>query len=212
MEMHDVTKNGEFDFKTRKVWKQKIAKRANPVKIRCYIYLCRDLPAADKSGTSDPYITIWDTVPEKKRTQTIEDNNNPLYYEVVELDYEVENQDDLESYPPFIFDCYDADEGILDSTDDFMGRAIIEPEDCALITQEKLEAFNNQELNVDVEPRWHPFHFAPGEPKCGEILVAFAVVEHDYNFMFKPENIDLNSRVMKSEFSCDLMILGLRNL
>ena len=196
----------------KKVWKQKVAKRANPVKIRAYIYLCRGLPAADKSGTSDPYIVAWDTVPEVKKTEIIEDNNNPLYYETLELDYEVENQDDLESYPPFIFDCYDSDTGLLDSTDDFLGRAIIEPEDCALITQEKLEAFNNDELAVDVEPRWHPFYYAAGEPKEGEILVAFTVVEHDYNFKFKPENVDLNSRVKKSEYDINVLILGLRNL
>ena len=48
------------------------------------IYLCRDLPAADKEGTSDPFIRIWDTVPEEKKTAVIEDNTNPLYYEVVE--------------------------------------------------------------------------------------------------------------------------------
>lgn len=111
-----------------------MAKRANPVKIRAYIYLCRGLPAADKNGTSDPYILCWDTVPEVKKTDVIEDNNNPLFYEVLELDYEVENQEDMESYPPFIFDCYDHDDGIIDSKDDFMGRALIEPEDCALIT------------------------------------------------------------------------------
>ena len=78
---------------------------------------------------------------------------------------------------------------------DFMGRAIIEPEDCALITQEKLEQFNNDELAVDIEPRWHPFKFAPGEPNCGEVLVAFAVVEHDYNFHFSPKNVNLHARV-----------------
>jgi hypothetical protein len=51
----------------------------------------------------------------------------------LELDYEVDDQKDLESYPPFIFDVYDEDKGITDSTDDFLGRAIIEPEDCAII-------------------------------------------------------------------------------
>ena len=106
------------------------------------------MPAADKSGTSDPYILVWDTMPEEKRTKTVEDNNNPLFYEVLELDYEVDNPDDLESYPPFIFDCYDTDAGVLDSTDDFLGRAIIEPEDCALIDQKTLEEFQNQEMNV----------------------------------------------------------------
>ena len=68
MELHDVSKYGDIDFKKKKVWKQKIAKRANPVKIRAYIYLCRGLPAADKNGTSDPYLLVWDTVPEKKQT------------------------------------------------------------------------------------------------------------------------------------------------
>jgi hypothetical protein len=91
MELHDVTKNGDIDFMKKKVWRQKVAKRANPIKIRAYIYLCRGLPAADKSGTSDPYIVAWDTVPEVKKTEVIEDNNNPLYYETLELDYEVEN-------------------------------------------------------------------------------------------------------------------------
>ena len=50
-----------------------------------------------------------------KRTATIEDNNNPLYYEVIEMDYEVRDINDLYSYPPFIFDVFDKDEEILDS-------------------------------------------------------------------------------------------------
>lgn len=35
-------------------------KRAVPVKIIAYIYQCRDLPAADDDGCSDPYVKIWD--------------------------------------------------------------------------------------------------------------------------------------------------------
>jgi hypothetical protein len=66
------------------------------------------------------------------RTLTIEDNNNPLYYEVLELDYEVRDINDLESYPPFIMDVFDEDQELLDSTDDFLARAIIEPEDCVI--------------------------------------------------------------------------------
>jgi hypothetical protein len=50
-----------------------------------------------------------------KRTATIEDNNNPLYYEVIEMDYEVRDINDLYSYPPFIFDVFDEDEEIMDS-------------------------------------------------------------------------------------------------
>lgn len=49
---------------------------------------------------------------------------------MLELDYEVRDIKDLESYPPFIFDLYDVDIDLFDSTDDYLGRAIIEPEDC----------------------------------------------------------------------------------
>ena len=37
---------------------------------------------------------------------------------------------DLESYPPFIFDVFDYDDDLMDSSDDYLARAIIEPEDC----------------------------------------------------------------------------------
>ena len=47
--------------------------------------------------------------------------------------------DDLETYPPFIFDVYDHDEGIWDSTPDFLGRAIVDPENCALLMQSDFE-------------------------------------------------------------------------
>jgi len=132
--MWDVTNDGPIDFKkeAKPTWGAKVQMRSTPVKIRAYIYLCLDLPSADDDGSSDPYIVIWDTVPEVKKTEVVDDNNNPLFYETVELMYEVDKIDDLESYPPFIFDVYDHDDGVFDSTPDFLGRAIIEPEDCAI--------------------------------------------------------------------------------
>lgn len=48
--------------------------------------------------------------------------------------YEVEKADDNETWPPFIFDFYDKDQQLMTDTKDFMGRAIIEPEDCSIIT------------------------------------------------------------------------------
>ena len=55
-----------------------------------------------------------------------------MYYEVLEFEYEVRDINDLESYPPFLLDLYDRDEGMLDS-DDFLARAIIEPENCSIV-------------------------------------------------------------------------------
>jgi hypothetical protein len=55
------------------------------------------------------------------------------------LEYEVNEVDNLESFPPFIFDAYDHDDDLFDSTPDYLGRAIIEPEDCAIVVQSAFE-------------------------------------------------------------------------
>lgn len=135
-----------------------------------------------------------------------------MFYETIELDYEVDKMNDLESYPPFIIDVYDHDDDLFDSTPDFLGRAIIEPEDCAIKmyngerkdkSKEYALLSDEQRLRLQFEkcyehgivncdkcvgkmldvpdtPRWHCIHYAPGEPKCGQILVSFSVAEHDF--------------------------------
>lgn len=189
-----------------------MAKRIDAIRVRAYIFLCRDLPAGDKDGSSDSYLALWDASPQVPKTKVIDDDNNPLFYEVKDLYYEVDDQDDLESYPPFIFDLYDKDTDLLDSTDDFLGRATIEPEDCALITQRELEAANHDESQIQRDPRWHPFYFAPGAKKFGEVLVKFIVVSNDYKFPLQPEQIDLNAMVPRDEYNLDILVLGLRKL
>jgi hypothetical protein len=228
MSIHDEEKNGEIDFKQFPAWKKKVPKRSNPVRVRAYIYQCRDLPAADAEGTSDPYVQVWDTKADKKnRKQTIvvDDNNNPLFYETIELDYEVDDQKDLESYPPFIFDIFDYDDDIFDSTPDFLCRAIVEPEDCgySLLEQSQFERCKehqqehcqlcaNLNLEIPEKPKWWPCYFTPGTPQCGEILVSFSVTDLDYNYPCSPKEVDLTGRVQTNEFECNMLILGLRNL
>lgn len=48
-----------------------------PVKIRVYIYSCRNLPIADDNGTSDPYVRVWDVSKEVKKTKIIYQSTNP---------------------------------------------------------------------------------------------------------------------------------------
>ena len=155
----------------------------------------------------------------------VEDNNNPLFYECIELNYEVDDQKDLESYPPFIFDIFDHDDDIFDSTPDFLCRAIVEPEDCgiSLLEQSQFERCKEHQqehcqlcahLNEEIpsEPKWWPCYFTPGTPQCGEILVSFSVTDLDYNYPCTPNEVDLMSRVETNEFTCNMLILGLRNL
>ena len=129
----------------------------------------------------------------------------------MELDYEVRDINDPYSYPPFILDLWDEDKELFDRTDDFLGRAMIEPEDCNLTLQKEFE--NDRSKEIPSEPRWHPIKFQEGEPACGEILVSFAVAETDYNFMApSPASVDLKSTVEFKDFDVTMLILGLRNL
>ena len=59
------------------------------MKVRAYIYQCRDLPAADKTGTSDPYVQAWDVSPNIKGTMILYETLNPIFYQTLELEYDV---------------------------------------------------------------------------------------------------------------------------
>ena len=56
------------------------------------------------------------------RTQTQDDTNNPIYYEVKEIELEYET---IETAQPIVLRIFDTDDDLFDSTDDFMGQAVI---------------------------------------------------------------------------------------
>jgi hypothetical protein len=56
------------------------------------------------------------------RTKTNNDTNNPIFYEVLET---IVQFNSLENATPIILNVFDTDEDLLDSTDDFIGRAVI---------------------------------------------------------------------------------------
>jgi len=172
LSIHDETVGGQIDFRRYDSWRAPAPPRASPIKIRAYIYQCRNLPAADSDGTSDPYIKLWHMDEEKLQTKVVNDSTNPLFFEVLDLKYEVRDKNDLSTYPPLIFDVYDQDTELFDSTDDFLGRAVINADDCSLIMAGEQE--------MPDKPRWHPIRFAIGEPECGEILVSFSVSSLDH--------------------------------
>jgi len=67
------------------------------------------LPAADESGTSDPFIQITDS-DRTQNTATIWDNVNPLFYQGLDAIYEANCVEEL---PPIIVDVFDKDESII---------------------------------------------------------------------------------------------------
>ena len=83
----------------------------------------------------------------------------------------MDDPNDLESYPPFIFDIFDEDKEIFDSTPDFLCRAVVEPEDCNITMLDDDDKFKEGTANekkgfeeVPPKPRWHPCYYSPGQP------------------------------------------------
>ena len=64
-----------------------------------------------------------------KKTEVINDNLNPIFYEALDLIYEANS---IEELPPIIIDCFDKDEALIGKDDaDYLARACIEIKDCA---------------------------------------------------------------------------------
>jgi hypothetical protein len=196
LSIHDKTKDGPINFEQFDAWKKPPAKRMNVKKVRVYLFQCRDVPAADSDGQSDPYIQYWDTTKETKKTKIIEDNLNPMFFECKELVLETNTIEDL---PPFILDIWDYDPGPLGN--DFICRALIPLSEAAISEGDDIP-----------KPKWHPCRLKPGAPAQGEILVSFAVVSDDYSFKIPTSHLRLRDQVETPEFQIDINILGLRDL
>lgn len=127
---------GSVDLMSQDVWKRKRSRRPDTAKVRCYLFQCKDLPAADEDGASDPLVSVFSSIPHDDKesrmleqlveTQMIENNCDPMFYEVFEINLDFEKGENL---PPLIFDVYDIDSALIGSPNrDYMGRAVIDLE------------------------------------------------------------------------------------
>jgi len=188
------------DWKSQKAWKKPPPKRLSSWKLRAYIYQCKDLPAADSEGNSDPYVEIWTPDEHKIVTPVVEDNCNPILFSTLEFYYDFAS---VEEAPPLVLNIWDKDEGILES-DDLIGRAVIFLKDAAY----------SEDDSIPAEPRWHKvtMGFSDTEPSIGEVLVSFALVADDYRFKIPTEYLKLTDYVEFKEYNIEINCLGLRML
>ena len=208
LSINNKTENGSVDFKAFDAWKKPPPRRLGSKKIRCFIFQSRDIPAADEDGASDSYISVWNPSNEDLRTRMIEDSVNPIYYETIEMLYDFS---DLESAPPIILNVWDHDDALLDSTDDFLGRAIINLQDAST----NLEFGDDEsKFNEVPKPIWHDirFGFDKSTPACGQILCSFVVARDDFDFQTPVKYIKLSTYVPTKEYDLDINVLGLRQL
>ena len=125
-----------------------------------HVYQLRDLPSADSSGSSDPYVKLHNFGGSQElRTKTIKECLNPIYYQSIPFYHQFNKP---QYAPPIIMDIYDWD--ALDS-DDFVGRA--------MTTLDKWEIPLNEQSTS--KPRWVPVNIGyEGAPTMGEILISFS--------------------------------------
>ena len=109
--INDKKKNGPINYSQFPAWKKPPPRRLNSKKIRCFIFQCRGIPAADEDGSSDAYISIWNQEGTEMKTKTIEDSLNPIYFETVELLYDMA---DLDQAPPIVLNIWDQDSGFIE--------------------------------------------------------------------------------------------------
>jgi hypothetical protein len=113
------------------------------------------------------------------KTRIVEDNLNPIFYEVKDIMFDCIS---LDLAPPFIFSIYDNDEDLLDMSDDFLGRAVINLSDINSDSSQLLA--DNSSANVPPDPKWYPIRpsFDKNVAKQGEICVAFNITQYDFKF------------------------------
>lgn len=170
-------------------------------KIRCFLFQCRDIPAADEDGSSDPFIRIVSTEEKPVETKVIDDNLNPIFMVTKDISYDFTAREEA---PPIILEVYDSDAGLISDSADFLGRAVINIAD----------AHTTEDPEIIPRPKWHDIKFGVEEsaPACGQILVSFAVVPDDVVFKTDQEFVDLHEQVPVKEYKVSINVLGLREL
>ena len=147
------------------------------------------MPAADKNGLADPYITIYCNGSEvSTRDHPLECTLNPRWYETVPLNVSILSVKDSS---PIILYIYDYDE--FDS-DDIIGVCFID----------MIEAVLKPEITP--RPKWKQMSLGRKGTEKGEILISFSLFPADCP-------VDLHSIMPEfKEMNIEMNILGLRDL
>ena len=211
MAINDKQKNGSIDYSKFTAWKKKPPRRLGSKKIRCFIFQCRNIPSADADGSSDSFISVWNPEGDHYRTQCIEDSLNPIYLETIEMLYDMA---DLDTAPPVVLNIWDKDEDLLDSTDDYLGRAVVYLKDASSNLTMNEGGDEDAYCNIIPEPKWHDIRigFDETQPPCGQVLCSFIIARDDFDFQTPSKYMDLDKIIDKKDYKLDINVLGLRDL
>ena len=110
-----------------------------------------------------------------------------------------------------VINCWDKDQGLFDSTDDYMGSAVIDMDEKAPWIYTQMKTFKKQ-LNQAPIPVWHDFKngLDPKGNGCGKLLVSFSIVKNEYKWEMPCKLMQLLKMVKCKDYKFDLTVLGLR--
>jgi hypothetical protein len=212
MSINDSTKNPGIDYKKFDAWAKAPPRRLESRKIRAFIFQCRDIPSADADGGSDSFISLWN--PDNKtelKTKTIEDSLNPIYFECLEMLYDMS---DIDNCAPIVMNLWDKDENLLSTSFDYLGRCTVFLNDAS--TNLKMDNISNEKANGNEIPRpkWHDIRMGFDEslPASGQVLCSFAVVRDDFDFTTPSKYLNLSEYIPTKEYTMEINVLGLRQL
>ena len=202
MSIQNVTRDGPLDLTKQEAWCTQFKIRPPVFKVRAYCFQARDLPAADENGSSDPFIRISNTN-KYEDTRVIFDNVNPIFYQALDLVYEANKKEDM---PPIVVDLYDMDVNpIKQNSIDFLSRTVLTLKDI-----EKNLVEESDEIAI---PKWFPLRYKKGGPRCGKVLMSFAIVTADFKSTeVNKVNIPEKAGITMKKFKVMMNILGLRHL
>lgn len=79
---------------------------------------------------------MWNPDNKEIKTRVIEDSLNPIYFETLELLYDMA---DIENSPPIVLDLWDRDDQLIGERTDFIGRCTVLLNDASTNLNSKLD-------------------------------------------------------------------------
>jgi hypothetical protein len=151
-------------------WKEALDKsrELTPYQMRLHIFQCKNIPAADSNGLSDPFLKIKYLGKDTLKTETKKKTVFPTWYTtLVYDDVQIPHADLFAFAPPVSVRLYDEDAGGL--TNEYQGRCMVHMKDHAIVSDEK-------DVTKLPDPKWVEFFFEVPKDSQGELLISVQLV------------------------------------
>jgi hypothetical protein len=163
--------------------------------LRTFLYCARDLPAADKAGTSDPFFVLK-ACGQQAKSSTKKKTNNPDWNEVFSKTIELPRGNKKIS-PNVFLNVFDWDQV---GSNTLMGSA--------LMTMNEIPIFTGSNTEVLTHPSIRSFALQLGQKNVGSLLMAFALIPTKLVSSAPAASLKVEMIPCK----IDLFVVGLRQL